>query len=200
MIRGLLAASGGPAEPGALQSWASVGRAALISGSFSAAGDAVAQLLVCRHLKSKGQEAPPFHMERALCMLGFGALLYGPFQHWWYGALARRFPGATTRSFLAKVTLNQVVLGPLVLCTAFTWNLGLQGHIAQVPGKIRRDLVGSQVNGWKFWVPAASVNFYAVPLQFQVLFMSACSIAWTAYISFATYNSANAIMYEARKG
>jgi len=23
-------------------------------------------------------------------------------------------------------------------------------------------------SGWKFWVPAASINFYAVPLQMQV--------------------------------
>lgn len=27
---------------------------------------------------------------------------------------------------------------------------------------------GCAAAGWKFWVPAASLNFYAVPLQYQV--------------------------------
>jgi hypothetical protein len=40
--------------------------------------------------------------------------------------------------------------------------------------------------GWKFWVPAASVNFYFVPLQQQVLYMSCCGVLWTAYLSYAS--------------
>ena len=40
--------------------------------------------------------------------------------------------------------------------------------------------------GWKFWVPAASINFWAVPLQHQVLYMSACSVLWTAYLSYSS--------------
>ena len=39
------------------------------------------------------------------------------------------------------------------------------------------------VAGWKFWVPAASVNFLVVPVQHQVLYMSACGVLWTAYLS-----------------
>jgi protein Mpv17 len=38
--------------------------------------------------------------------------------------------------------------------------------------------------GWKFWVPAASLNFYAVPLKQQVLYMSCCGMLWTAYLSY----------------
>ncbi len=40
--------------------------------------------------------------------------------------------------------------------------------------------------GWKFWIPAASINFYCVPLKYQVLYMSACGILWTAYLSMAS--------------
>lgn len=50
------------------------------------------------------------------------------------------------------------------------------------------------VNGWKFWVPAAAINFYAVPLPWQVLYMSTCGVLWTAYLSFASYNSPNALI------
>lgn len=168
--------------------------AAATSGTLSATGDAIAQGLVKWELSREGRPSPPFQLERTARMLGFGFLLYGPFQHWWYGALARTFPGRAVASFLPKVALNQVVLGPIVLVTAFAWNLGLQGRADALGGKLRRDLVPTMINGWKFWVPAACVNFWAVPLPFQVLYMSVCGVVWTAYISFASYNSANAIV------
>ncbi len=67
-----------------------------------------------------------------------------------------------------QVTLNQLALAPVVLCGVFAWNLALQGQASQVGAKIRRDLPTSLVAGWKFWVPAASINFWIVPLQRQV--------------------------------
>jgi protein Mpv17 len=123
-------------------------------------------------------------------------VLAGPFQHYWYRALANWFPGSGLRSFGIKVTLNQVVLGPLVLCTAFSWNLVLQQQADQVVGKIKKDMFPTLVNGWKFWVPAACINFFLVPVNYQVLWMSLCGVLWTGYISFASYNSANAISVE----
>jgi hypothetical protein len=38
-------------------------------------------------------------------------------------------------------------------------------------------------------VPAASVNFYCVPLDKQVLYMSCCGVLWTAYLSYASANA-----------
>ena len=87
---------------------------------------------------------------------------------------------------LNQVALNQVVLGPVVLMSVFTWNFVLQRKLDQLSDKVRRDFVPSMLNGWKFWVPAACVNFYVVPLKRQVFFMSACSSAWTGYLSYAS--------------
>lgn len=44
--------------------------------------------------------------------------------------------------------------------------------------------------GWKFWVPAASINFWLVPLRHQVLYMSTCSVLWTAYLSYSSNKKA----------
>jgi len=123
-------------------------------------------------------------------MGAFGLLFYGPYQHFWYRALDARFPGRSTPAFLSKVTLNQVALAPVVLAAVFTWNLALTGAGPdRTVAKIRNDLWPTMVNGWKFWVPAASVNFYAVPLQSQVLYMSACGLLWSAYLSHASMTS-----------
>lgn len=38
----------------------------------------------------------------------------------------------------------------------------------EFPAKLRSDFKRTMLNGWKFWVPAATINFVAVPLQYQV--------------------------------
>ena len=42
-------------------------------------------------------------------------------------------------------------------------------------------------------MPAASINFWLVPLKRQVLYMSVCSILWTAYLSVASASGARAL-------
>ena len=46
-----------------------------------------------------------------------------------------------------QVALNQLVLGPIVTTVVFTWNLMLQQQSSQLPGKLKRDLVPTMVNG-----------------------------------------------------
>lgn len=46
-----------------------------------------------------------------------------------------------------QVALNQLALAPVVLAAVFAWNLGLTNQLAALPGKIRRDLVPSMING-----------------------------------------------------
>jgi protein Mpv17 len=67
--------------------------------------------------------------------------------------------------------------------------LGALAHrLSPLPDKLRADFVPALLTGWKFWVPAASVNFCAVPLRHQVLYMSCCGVLWTAYLSHASGN------------
>ncbi|KAL3142914.1 hypothetical protein ABBQ38_003201 [Trebouxia sp. C0009 RCD-2024] len=168
-----------------LQSWQShpVLKAAYTSGSLSLAGDLVAQL----YSKQTGS-ADSLKWNRSARMGTFGLLFYGPYQHWWYSLLNQRWPLRTSTHFLTKVFLNQVALGPLVTSAVFTWNLLLQNKASEIPQKLRQDLVPTMVNGWKFWVPAASINFWVVPLHSQVLYMSACGVLWTAYLSYSSNN------------
>lgn len=169
-------------------------QASLTSGTLSATGDLLAQVLEKRHMKQNVGVDKPFEAVRCARMLTFGLIFYGPFQHWWYNALGTAFPGRGFQSFVCKVVLNQVVLGPLVLTSAFAWNLALKNEAAQLQQKVEKDLFPTLVNGWKFWVPAACINFYVIPVKLQVLYMSICGVVWTAYISFASYNSANAVV------
>lgn len=191
--------------------WGPVAKAAVTSGSLMACGDALAQALQRRGVRfdtaDARRAAPPagpapaaapaagpggegagaVDLARVGRLFTFGLGLYGPAQHYWYAYLARTFPvAAGTRAFLSKVALNQLALGPVVTSCLFAWNLALQGRRDEVPGKIRTDLLPTLVKGWSFWVPASSVNFYAVPLQHQVLYMSSCGLVWGTILSLAS--------------
>ncbi|CAG9466677.1 unnamed protein product [Pedinophyceae sp. YPF-701] len=189
------ASGGSAAKP---SQWAGIGNSAVTSGSLAIVGDAVAQTLEYKWKQSRGEVHKPDAVRGA--RLGvWGLLFYGPLQHFWYRLLDRGFPGKSTGNFLSKVTLNQLILGPVVLSSVFAWTLTCQGKAEDIPGKIRRDLLPSAINGWKFWVPAACVNFWLIPLKSQVLYMSTCGIVWSAYLSFTSNNRVVAEQPAARK-
>jgi protein Mpv17 len=165
-------------------------KSGLISGSLSLTGDLIAQLLTNRDNKSG---TASYDAARAARMGSFGLFFYGPYQHYWYRTLDRAMPVRSIPNFLAKVSLNQLCLAPIVIAGVFAWNLALQNKIEELPNKVRHHFVPTLLDGWKFWIPAASVNFVAVPLQHQVLYMSLCGVVWTGYLS---YSSANATQKE----
>mmetsp|Transcript_5452 Transcript_5452/g.15584 ORF Transcript_5452/g.15584 Transcript_5452/m.15584 type:complete len:211 (+) Transcript_5452:173-805(+) len=161
-------------------------KAGITSGGLSLMGDLLAQTWSSEAAKRKGLPGKTIDLQRTARMATFGLFLYGPAQHVWYGWLARQFPGASVRSFASKVALNQVALGPAVLSASFAWNLTLTGQADKIVSKIRNDGPATLATGWKFWVPASCINFKLVPLQYQVLYMSACGLLWTAYLSYAS--------------
>ncbi|KAL6755981.1 hypothetical protein V8C86DRAFT_2658701 [Haematococcus lacustris] len=163
--------------------WQGPWKAALTSASLSATGDLLSQFVQYQLNTGEAQRYDP---ARTLRMFGFGLCIYGPLQFYWYNWLEWMLPMKTTASFLAKVTANQLMLAPVTLSSVFAWNLTLSGRAGQVADKIKDDLVPTMMNGWKFWIPAASINFRVVPLEQQVLYMSACGVLWTAYLSHAS--------------
>ena len=139
---------------------------------------------------SDSSSSPGYDFARTARQCAYNFVFYGPLQHFWYAALAVQFPMtagaplATNLSpFAVKVFLNQAVLGPVVVSTFFAWSMALQGQMDAYSSKIKRDMYPTLQRGWKFWVPAASVNFAVVPVRFQILYMSTCSIVWNYILS-----------------
>jgi protein Mpv17 len=159
-------------------------KAGLISGSLSLLGDLIAQALV--QYGGGVEPSSTYEPSRSLRMGTFGLFFYGPYQHYWYRALDRAFPARTMVNFASKVFLNQACLAPLVIGGVFAWNLALQKKAKEWPDKMRQDFVSTLTTGWKFWVPASSVNFLVIPLRQQVLYMSACGVVWTAFLSYSS--------------
>ncbi|KAK4438881.1 hypothetical protein Salat_0222700 [Sesamum alatum] len=122
---------------------------------------------------------------RALRMTSYGFLLYGPGSYAWYQFLDHCMPKQNVQNLMTKVLLNQVVLGPSVIAAVFAWNNLWQGKLAEFPNKYKKDAFPTLCTGFRFWIPVSIVNFWIVPLQARVAFMSVGSIFWNFVLSSA---------------
>ncbi|KAE8689240.1 Leucine-rich repeat receptor-like protein kinase family protein [Hibiscus syriacus] len=120
---------------------------------------------------------------RALRMTSYGFLLYGPGSYAWYKYLDHCLPHQTAQNIMLKVLLNQVVLGPCVIAVVFAWNNLWLGKLSELPSKYQKDALPTLFYGFRFWIPVSLLNFWVVPLQARVAFMSTGSIFWNFYLS-----------------
>nr|XP_043636691.1 protein Mpv17 [Erigeron canadensis]XP_043636698.1 protein Mpv17 [Erigeron canadensis] len=168
---------------------------AVTAASLALTGDTIAQLRdrYQHHSDSNNNDDDP-HQDarwslmdhnwlRALRMASYGFLLYGPGSYVWYQYLDRWMPQQTAQNVLIKVVLNQIVLGPSVIAVVFAWNNLWQGKLAELPNKYQKDALRTLLFGFRFWIPVSVINFWAIPLQARVAFMSLNSIFWNFYLS-----------------
>ncbi|CAL0333850.1 unnamed protein product [Lupinus luteus] len=120
---------------------------------------------------------------RALRMTSYGFLFYGPGSYSWYQCLDHFLPKPTVQNVMLKVLLNQIVLGPCVIAVVFAWNNLWLKKLPELPGKYKRDALPTLLYGFRFWIPVSVINFWVVPLQARVAFMSMGSIFWNFYLS-----------------
>ncbi|KAF3656278.1 hypothetical protein FXO37_15561 [Capsicum annuum] len=120
---------------------------------------------------------------RSIRMASYGFLLYGPGTYAWYSYLDRCMPKQSVENVLMKVLLNQIVLGPAVIAVIFAWNNLWLGKLSELPNKYQKDALPTLLFGFRFWIPVSVLNFWVIPLQARVAFMSMASIFWNFCLS-----------------
>eukprot|EP00240_Pyramimonas_obovata_P014147 CAMPEP_0118933912 /NCGR_PEP_ID=MMETSP1169-20130426/12974_1 /TAXON_ID=36882 /ORGANISM="Pyramimonas obovata, Strain CCMP722" /LENGTH=202 /DNA_ID=CAMNT_0006876743 /DNA_START=113 /DNA_END=718 /DNA_ORIENTATION=+ len=154
-------ASNGSADAGA--KWrAGIWKSMVTTASLGMTGDLVAQSIGrykrVKELKAAGvdtSDLPLLDFKRFFKMATFGFFYYGPLQGVWYPALDKTFPVDRALPmvknlfpFGMKVTLNQVLLGPMVVPVVFAWTLILEKQTQRIPEKIRKDTWPTLIKGW----------------------------------------------------
>merc|ERR1712238_250923 len=79
-------------------------------------------------------------------------------------------------------------MGPVFFVIWLTgfWGMERKGDTSEIKNDLRVALPDVLVANWILWIPCQYLNFYAVPIKFQVLFTNVIELAWNAYLSFAT--------------
>ena len=136
---------------------------------------------------------PTTNWTRAVSAGLVGLLYFGPAAHAWYETIFRLLPGTSLVSTLQKAALGQLLFGPSFTCIFFAVSL-LQAGTFTLPhwwAKIRSDLPGAWAAGLGFWPLVDLVSYSSVPKDYIPLFVNACSLVWTIYLSLVANRSNN---------
>lgn len=117
---------------------------------------------------------------RTATLAGWGAGWMGPAGVVWYGWLERRGGGLA-----AKVATNQVVFAPTTNALFYLYMEALKRDASPLAGRyatrMRRE--PTMCVSVLAWVPAQALNLSRVPLPHRPLFLNACFVLWTAFLS-----------------
>jgi peroxisomal membrane protein 2 len=160
---------------------------AVTSGLISEAGD-----LFSQYIEFKRSMELTFHWDilrtARIGVLGFA--LVAPVVHYWYGGLARFFPGSSPMVVAKRVVWDQAFFSPLFLPTWLTSLWLLEGQTSQdIFTMLQAEVPTALVANWALWVPAQLVNFRYIPGKFQVLFSNVVALGWNAYLSFTAHEA-----------
>lgn len=94
----------------------------------------------------------------------------------------------STSTTLKKVACDQLLFAPSFL-VVFVANINLINgnsldHVKKELSSHYGDLV---IANWKLWPAVQLVNFYLVPLNYQVLLVQGVAIIWNTYLSWKTH-------------
>ena len=117
--------------------------------------------------------------------------LFGPAAHFWYGQMQRSFPRQRARDTLCKTVLGQTIFGPCFTVLFFAATLCEQasgvGGLLQLPRKLRRDFLPTQLAGLGFWSTVDLLSYSCIiPRMGEAwvpLFASVGNFVWTVFLS-----------------
>lgn len=114
-------------------------------------------------------------------------IFQGPALRVWYGILNKQIGSKGTTVAIKKVFVDQVIFAPTFLCLILVTVGAMQGKKWDV---IKQDLNSNYPDVLKtnyyIWPWVQLVNFYYVPLQYQVLLVQSVALFWNTYLSWKT--------------
>ena len=91
------------------------------------------------------------------------------------------------RGTLTKVAMDQLLYAPCFI-SVFMGSLAVLEGRAHEAGTIVRDNIWSTLCvNWGLWTPAQMINFYVMPLRYQVLFSNFVALVWNSFLSWKTH-------------
>ncbi|GFP83911.1 pxmp2/4 family protein 4 [Phtheirospermum japonicum] len=122
---------------------------------------------------------------RTLRMAGFGLIILGPAQHLWFNFVGRLLPKRDVLTTFKKLAMGQVVFGPMINGTFFSFNAALQGESGtEIVARLNRDLIPTLRNGLMYWPLCDFLTYKVIPVHLQPLVNSSFSYLWTIYLTY----------------
>lgn len=146
-------------------------------------GDALAQRI----------EGHGFQRRRCAIISAYGGAFNGIVGHSWYQYLDTAVRGAglapgTARFVATKVLADTVIFGPIHVAAFFTViTLAEGGTWGDVKAKLERDMLPALAAEVAVWPGIQAVNFWKVPLDYQLLVVNGFTVLDATFISYVQH-------------
>ncbi|XP_046838716.1 protein sym-1 isoform X2 [Vespa crabro] len=159
----------------------------IVTGILMGLGDQLAQNFVERNKFKDLDFARTGHF------ISIGFFIAGPATTTWYRILDKYIGSKGGVVVMKKVLCDQLLFAPSFLSILLVSIGLLQGNdIDSLKHKLKTNYFEILLNNYKIWPMVQLVNFYFIPLQYQVLLVQSVALLWNTYISYIT-NTGNKI-------
>ncbi|XP_028136433.1 protein Mpv17-like [Diabrotica virgifera virgifera] len=148
------------------------------SGLLCGSGDVIAQVVA---------ERKNIDLHRTGCFLVLGSCFIGPVITVWYRFLSRKLGDKGKFVALKKVAADQLLfVPPFQIALISTINIIQGRNLEFTKEQLRLKYTDILIANYKLWPAVQIVNFYFVPLNYQVLLVQSVALFWNAYVSWKT--------------
>ncbi|EEB06606.2 Mvp17/PMP22 family protein 1 [Schizosaccharomyces japonicus yFS275] len=123
-------------------------------------------------------------IRRVLQFVGFGFAI-SPIQFRWLRFLAQKLPVSKgVGNVVSRVLLDQIVFAPFGLSAFYTWMTLTEGNtLREAKRRLQNVLLPTLKANYSVWPFVQAVNFWFMPLQYQLPFSSIVSLFWNMFLS-----------------
>lgn len=108
-----------------------------------------------------------------------------PFVLAWYPTLLKLCPGQSVLRVLGRIAIDQSIGAPSCVFLVFVMNTILQFEsFDQFVSRLKNQFFTTWFRGFQYWPFVHMINFGFVPLVYQPLFATLCSVYWNAVLSY----------------
>lgn len=137
---------------------------------------------LCDVMVQKIEKKKQIDFNRTLKIAATGGLLNGIFLTKWYSVLNKYIP-KTSKFFLYK----RIIADELIYAN-FSINSYLMINNNFIYNKYKNDFKNKYIDIYKsdlmIWPISNSINFYYIPLKYQVIFSNCTEFIWNTYLSY----------------
>lgn len=167
-------------------------KAPLLTKGVSSAVVAFGGDIMCQSYVEKREVNQPLDYGRATRFTIFGGVMVAPILHYWYGYLAIKFPMKAGQNVLIpaiqRLALDQGLFAPFIVPFSMFSLLTMEGHsLDYTVLKMKQDFWTSLQANWSIWIPGSFLNFYLIPVSYQVLFSNVTALIWNTILSYMAY-------------
>nr|CAI5862832.1 unnamed protein product [Callosobruchus analis] len=152
----------------------------LSSGGLLLLGD------VCQQeIEYQKDQLPERYDYNRMARMFIVGLALGPLHHYYYLWIAKKWPARTGKVVTWKIFLDQVVMSPLCIA-GFFYGMGLleRKRLQQSTEEMVNKFKEIYLIDWIVWPPTQFLNFYYLPVKYQVLYINSVTMLYNIFLSY----------------